>query len=72
MKDIKKAITHLREHQDYPATKMELLATCDELSDFSEEDKNWFEKNLPDGKYESADEVIATLGWQQLAAQAIS
>lgn len=63
MKDIKNGITHLREHQEYPATRGELVATCNELADFSEEDKKWFMENLPEGTYNSADEVIAALGW---------
>ncbi len=61
MNDIKNAIHHLREHQEYPATKEELVAECDNLSDFSEEDKEWFAKNLADKTYNSADEVIKAL-----------
>lgn len=58
----KNAISHLKEHQKYPATKEELMAECDNLSDFSEEDKKWFGDNLPDGSYQSADEVVKALG----------
>ncbi|MBI2337760.1 hypothetical protein HYU95_01115 [Candidatus Daviesbacteria bacterium] len=62
MQDTKGAIDHLRQHQTYPATKDELVKECNELSDFSKEDKEWFEKNLPEGNYKSADDVIAALG----------
>lgn len=62
MKDVANAKKHLREHQSYPATKKDLVAECDNPSDFSEEDKKWFTKNLPDGTYNSADEVVKTLG----------
>lgn len=62
IKDIKNTIKHLKEHQDYPATKEELVEVCNNLSDFSEEDKKWFETNLPEGTYNSADEVIKALG----------
>ncbi len=65
MQDISNAIAHLNDHQTYPATKQELVKTCNELSDFSEEDKKWFEANLQEGTYKSADEVIAALGLQQ-------
>ena len=56
------AADHLRSHQSYPATKAELVAECDNLSDFSEEDKKEFTEKLPDKSYNSADEVIEALG----------
>jgi len=56
------AVDHLKSHQSYPATKAELVAECDNLSDFSEEDKKEFTEKLPDKSYNSADEVIEALG----------
>lgn len=56
------AIDHLKNHQKYPATKEDLAKECDNLSDFSEDDKKWFLENLPEGTYNSADEVITALG----------
>lgn len=56
------AIDHLKNHQEYPATKPDLVAECDSLSDFSKEDKKEFASKLPGGTYNSADEVIAALG----------
>ena len=53
---------HLRSHQKYPATKAELVAECDNLSDFSEEDKSEFRSKLPEGTYNSADDVVQALG----------
>lgn len=67
LQDIQSAITHLNDHQTYPATKQELVKTCNELSDFSEEDKKWFAEKLPEGTYNSADEAIEALGWQKQA-----
>lgn len=64
LQDTKNVIAHLRKHQNYPATKSELVAECNRLSDFSDADKKWFIENLPEGTYNSADEVIATLGLQ--------
>ena len=57
------AIDHLKTHQSYPATKAELLAECDGLSDFSKEDKEEFAAGLTKETYDSADAVIADLGW---------
>jgi hypothetical protein len=65
MQDIKNAITHLREHQTFPATKDELVKTCMDLKDFSMEDKKWFMEHLPDKTYKSAEEVIQAMGWQR-------
>ena len=62
MDDVKNAMMHLKEHQTYPATKEDLVKTCNSLSDFSEKDKKWFESNLPQGTYNSAQEVIEALG----------
>ena len=55
------AIDHLKNHQKYPATKEALLAECNNLSDFSEEDKKWFTEKLPEGNYNSAEEVMTAL-----------
>ncbi len=57
------AMDHLKNHQTYPATKAQLLAECDNLSDFSAEDKQWFTDHLPDATYNSADDVVKALGW---------
>ena len=62
MKNIKGALVHLKTHQGFPATRAQLIEECNELSDFSAEDKAWFIKNLPEGTYNSASQVIRTLG----------
>lgn len=61
MKNKKGAIDHLKNHQKYPATKTELSKECDNLSDFSAEDKKWFMDTLPEGSYESAEKVMEAL-----------
>ncbi|EKD57127.1 MAG: hypothetical protein ACD_57C00401G0007 [uncultured bacterium] len=58
----KGAISHLKDHQMYPATRDDLIAECNGLSDFSKEDKMWFEEHLPEGNYASANQVISALG----------
>lgn len=62
MQNAQGATDHLKNHQKYPATKADLVAECDNLSDFSEEDKKEFMEKLPEGNYNSADEVIAAIG----------
>ena len=66
MTDVKNGISHLKEHQSYPATKAELVASCNGLSDFSEADKKWFASHLPNKTFNSADEVIQALGLQNM------
>lgn len=39
------------------------MAECDNLSDFSEDDKKEFMEKLPEGTYQSADDVVQALGW---------
>lgn len=62
MKDKVAVLEHLQKHQTYPATKEEMVKTCQQLSDFTKEDKQWFEDNLPEGTYNSAQEAILALG----------
>lgn len=64
MQNIQGTIDHLKTHQKYPAAKADLVAECDNLSDFSEEDKKEFTEKLPEGTYSSAEEVIKALGLQ--------
>ena len=71
MQNIKGAVDHLKTHQAYPATKEELVKECNELSDFSTEDKEWFIKTLPEGTYKSADDVMGVLGLHQAQAMAM-
>ena len=56
------AIDHLKSHQTYPANKADLIKACNDLADFSAEDKAWFIEHLPEGSYNSADDVVTALG----------
>jgi hypothetical protein len=59
--DRKKTAMHLSQHQTYPATRAQLLASCKNLVDFSDAEKGWFADHLPEGTYNSADEVMKVL-----------
>ena len=61
MGELQRSVEHLREHQDYPATKADLVAACNNLSDFAAADKKWFSDNLPEGAYKSAEDVMKAL-----------
>lgn len=62
MQNVQGTINHLKTHQKYPATKADLVAACNELSDFSEGDKKEFAKRLPERTYNSAEDVMKVLG----------
>lgn len=62
MTDIDNVKSHLKMHQKYPATYDELVKECDDLKDFSNEDKKWFRETLPRKTFNSADDVIMALG----------
>lgn len=58
------AIEHIKNHHDgFPTTKADLVAACNNMSEFSEKDKEWFTDTLSEATYESAEEVIKGLGW---------
>ena len=62
MQDANNVKTHLLEHAKYPASKADLVAHCNNLSDFSEGDKKEFAEKLPEGTYDSAEAVMSALG----------
>jgi hypothetical protein len=60
--DMKKLSQHLKEHpQKYPATRADLLAACDSLTDFSAGEKRWYADHLPEGTYKSPAEVLKAI-----------
>lgn len=64
MQNMKGAMDHLMKDQTYPATKDEMVKTCNGLSDFSDADRKEFMEKLPEGTYNSAEDVKKALGWQ--------
>src|SRR3990170_6147170 len=54
----KEVMEHLQKHIVYPTTKKEIIEACNMMSDVSKEDKERFERNLPDWNYRNSDEVI--------------
>jgi hypothetical protein len=59
--DMKEVEAHLKQHQTYPATRAELLASCKGLMEFNDGEKAWFAAHLPEGTYKSAGDVIKAL-----------
>jgi hypothetical protein len=59
--DLKQIEAHLKQHQTFPATRAELLASCKGLMEFNDGEKAWFAAHLPEGTYKSAGEVLKVL-----------
>jgi hypothetical protein len=59
--DASKAIAHFREHVKYPATRSAVLAACADTPEFTGAEKKWINDNLPDKRFASADDVVASL-----------
>ena len=63
MQNMQSVVDHLKTHHTkWPATYEELVAECNQLSDFSAEDKKEFMEKLPKKTYNTADEVLTALG----------
>jgi len=52
---------HLQKHTVYPTNRNEIIESCNKLMDIPQEDKERFEKYLPDWNYKNADEVIRAI-----------
>jgi len=52
---------HLKNHVKYPANREQVVAACNNMSDAPTDDRDWVSKNLPDGTYQNADQVVAAL-----------
>ena len=62
-KDLK---THIQEHiHKWPATKDEIAEACNKMDDVSDEERMLFNDKLPDGTYNSPDEVLMALGMKE-------
>jgi hypothetical protein len=67
LKEHNKMRAHINKHVKYPASKADLLKACKGMSDVKASDKEWFEKTLPEQKYDTAADVEKALGWEPSA-----
>lgn len=54
--------SHAMDHITYPATREQVLAACAQTPEFSAGEKKWISDKLPEGTYNSSDEVLKALG----------
>jgi hypothetical protein len=62
--DVTKLKAHAADHIKYPATRAEILAACAQTPEFSAGEQKWIEQNLPEGTYNSQDDVLRALKLQ--------
>ena len=54
--------SHIVEHiKTWPATKADIVAACEGMSDIEEGEKKKFESMLPEGTYENPDAVFKAM-----------
>ena len=59
--DVSKTKAHLADHVKYPAKRADILAACADTPEFTSAEKQWLSDNLPEGDYQSADDVARAL-----------
>jgi hypothetical protein len=52
---------HLKNHVKYPASRAQVVAACNNMSDMHATNASWLENNLPEGNYNSPHEVLGAL-----------
>ncbi len=60
--DRKELMTHLQSHIMYPASRRTIIESCNQMAHVPASTRTWVEQKLPDGVYQSADEVVMKLG----------
>ncbi len=55
------SLEHLKNHIEYPASREQVVAACNNMSDVPADDRDWFSDNLPAGTYSNAGEVLSAI-----------
>ena len=61
MSTLAQELTHLKNHVKYPASRTQVVEACTNMSDVAGPDKEWVEKNLPEGNYKTPTDVVNAL-----------
>jgi hypothetical protein len=67
--DKAKFAEHAKAHIEYPADKAAIVAACADTDEFTDGEKAWVTGKLPDGTYNSADDLVKAL-WPEEAEAA--
>jgi hypothetical protein len=61
-------LTHIRQHVTrWPAGKQDIAAECQGMSDITDQEKKWFLDSLPEGIYDTPEDVLKALQMKQMA-----
>lgn len=55
------SMEHLKHHVEYPASRDEVVAACNDMSDIPSDDRDWFMKSLPAGDYNGPEDVLTAI-----------
>ena len=58
MGSLHSSLDHIKNHTQYPTSSQALIAACGNMSDLASEDKEWFGKTLPEGTYNTPEDVV--------------
>ena len=61
MSTMAEELAHLKNHVKYPASRAQVVQACNDMSDVPAPDKEWVQKNLPEGTYRNATDVVGAL-----------
>lgn len=60
--NMKEMMEHLKSHVTYPASKKQIWEMCNTMSHVPEDHRKMFMDKVPEGTYNSADEVMKAAG----------
>jgi len=61
MPSLAEELGHLKNHVKYPASRAQVIAACNNMSDMHSVNAAWFQKALPEGTYNGPHEVLGAL-----------
>ena len=61
MSSLAEELGHLKSHVQYPATRAQVVAACNNMSHINPADKDWFAANLPEGTYKGPNDIVNAL-----------
>jgi hypothetical protein len=61
MTNLQEELGHIKNHITYPASKQQVVAACNNMSDVPSEDRTWVSKSLPDQTFRAPEDVVTAL-----------
>jgi len=61
MSNLQEELGHIKNHVTYPASKQQVVAACNNMSDVPSEDKTFVSSSLPDQTFNKPEDVVNAL-----------